>query len=173
MRHSRPLFLYFRLFNTVDSIPIGKIAGFELQTPGVGSNWSTNWATTIAHVTEWFKPTIISSTTNLSRYYIKGDPYLSGSVCRPGFESQPHHLRLAFLNLDLNYNAKRTKIKQKEAVIGPYFKKLYLFLRCRPAIQDGLSRAARLVEHPMGWRLLQTMFKWVESSWPEKIAKCL
>ena len=42
-------FFYLRLFNTVDSEYMNKIlpmTGFELQTSSVGSNHSTNWATT-------------------------------------------------------------------------------------------------------------------------------
>ena len=48
---SRPLLLYFRLFDTVDCILVTKrlpLTGFELQTSGVGCYRSTNWATTIA-----------------------------------------------------------------------------------------------------------------------------
>ena len=44
--HSRTLFLFFRLFNTVfstvDSQLILSMAGFELRISGVGSDWSTN-----------------------------------------------------------------------------------------------------------------------------------
>ena len=46
MGHSPPLFLYFRLFNTVDSKKINVrnksllMTGFELRTSGVGSNHS-------------------------------------------------------------------------------------------------------------------------------------
>ena len=42
--HSRPLFLYFRFFNTVGSEYINKISpmtGFEPRTSGVGSDHST------------------------------------------------------------------------------------------------------------------------------------
>ena len=51
MGHSRPLFLYFRLFNTADSkyiniyIKIYKflpMTGFEPRTSGIGSDRSTN-----------------------------------------------------------------------------------------------------------------------------------
>ena len=48
MGHSRPLFLYFRLFNTGDSIQVNVryksllMTGFELRTLGVGSDRSTN-----------------------------------------------------------------------------------------------------------------------------------
>ena len=46
MGHSRPLFLYFRLLNTVDSeqysIKTLLMMGFELPTSGVGSNWFAN-----------------------------------------------------------------------------------------------------------------------------------
>ena len=49
---SHPLFLYFRLFNAVDSknvqYKILSMTGFESQTSGIGSNCSTNWATTTA-----------------------------------------------------------------------------------------------------------------------------
>ena len=53
MGHFRPLILYFRLFNTVDSQQINiwykslPMTGFEPRTSGVGSDCSTNWATTI------------------------------------------------------------------------------------------------------------------------------
>ena len=51
---------------------------------------------------------------------------LSIPLCGPRFESQAHHLRL-FHSRILYYVChcveKRTKIKQKEAVIGPYLKK--------------------------------------------------
>ena len=52
-----PLFLYFRLFNTVDSKQINvqynswPMTGFELQTSGVRSDRSTNSATTTALTT--------------------------------------------------------------------------------------------------------------------------
>jgi len=37
---------------------------------------------------------------------------------------------------------------------------LYLIIpRCKPAIVDGLAKAAKLIEHPMGWRLLEKTFK--------------
>ena len=45
MGHSRPLFLYFRLFNTVDSNCTHKfllMTGFEPRTSGIGSDRSTN-----------------------------------------------------------------------------------------------------------------------------------
>ena len=51
MGHSRPLFLYFCLFNTVDSEYMNKnlpMTGFKPRTSGVGSNRSTHWATTTA-----------------------------------------------------------------------------------------------------------------------------
>ena len=51
---SRPLFLYFRLFNTVDSkmfnINFLPMTGFEPRTSEIGSDRSTNWATTTAHL---------------------------------------------------------------------------------------------------------------------------
>ena len=45
--------------------------------------------------------------------------------CGPGFESQAHHLCFFMLKLKLYccWNKKRTKINEKEAGIGPYFKK--------------------------------------------------
>ena len=48
--HSRPLFLYFRLFNKVDSkeYKIFQMTGFELRTSSLGSNHSTNSATNTA-----------------------------------------------------------------------------------------------------------------------------
>ena len=53
MGQSQPLFLYFRLFNTVDSKNVQykflPMTGFEPQTSGVGSDRSTYWATTTAH----------------------------------------------------------------------------------------------------------------------------
>ena len=48
---SRPLFIYFRLFNTVDilcSIQILPTMGLEPRTSSVGSDHSTNWTTTTA-----------------------------------------------------------------------------------------------------------------------------
>ena len=60
MGHSRPLFLYFRLFNTVDSkcskyfLPM---TGFERRTSGIGSDHSTNWATTTTLGTLLMSPT--------------------------------------------------------------------------------------------------------------------
>ena len=52
MSHSPPLFLYLCLFflnvQLVDKIL--PMLGFEPQISGVGSNCSTNWATTIAHL---------------------------------------------------------------------------------------------------------------------------
>ena len=46
MGQSRTIFLYFRLFNTVDSKNVQYnyllMTGFEPRTPGVGSNRSTN-----------------------------------------------------------------------------------------------------------------------------------
>ena len=44
----RPLFLYFHLFNTVDSTENFLMTGFETRIRGVGSDRSTNWATTTA-----------------------------------------------------------------------------------------------------------------------------
>ena len=58
MGHSRPHLLYFRLFNTVDSKQINVrfksllVCGFELRTSGIGSNRSTNWATTTARIND-------------------------------------------------------------------------------------------------------------------------
>ena len=49
MGNSRPSFLYFRLINTIDNEYMNKIspmAGFEPRTSVVGSDRSTNWATT-------------------------------------------------------------------------------------------------------------------------------
>ena len=53
--HSQLLFVYFRLFNTVDSKQVNKcsiknlpITGFEPWTSVIGSNCCTNWATTTA-----------------------------------------------------------------------------------------------------------------------------
>ena len=56
MGHSRPLLLYFRLFNTVDSKQINVrfksllVYGFEPRTSGIRSDRTTNWATTTAHL---------------------------------------------------------------------------------------------------------------------------
>ena len=50
--HSRPLFIYFRLFSTVDNKQMfNKIllmTAVELRTSGIESDHSTNWATTIS-----------------------------------------------------------------------------------------------------------------------------
>ena len=52
MGHYRPLFLYFRLFNTVDnkkwSIKDLPMTGFELWISGIRIDCSTNWGTTTA-----------------------------------------------------------------------------------------------------------------------------
>ena len=52
MGYSRPLFLYFRLLNTVESqqhlIKTLPISGLEPRTSGVGSNHFAKWATTTA-----------------------------------------------------------------------------------------------------------------------------
>ena len=51
MGHSRLLFHYVRLFNTVDSICsiyFLPITGFKPLTSGIGSDRSTNWATSTA-----------------------------------------------------------------------------------------------------------------------------
>ena len=48
--HSRPLFIYFRLFNTVDNKQmfnkILPMTGVEPRTSGIEIHRSTNWATT-------------------------------------------------------------------------------------------------------------------------------
>ena len=54
MGHSRSLFLNFCLFDTVDTkqmfyIKSFPMTGFEPRTSGVGSDRSTNWATTISN----------------------------------------------------------------------------------------------------------------------------
>ena len=46
--HPRPLFLYFRLFNTHMFLQFLPMTGFKQRTSGIGSNRSTNWATTTA-----------------------------------------------------------------------------------------------------------------------------
>ena len=52
--HSRPLFLYFRLFNTVDSKQLFDkslpTTGFDPRTSSVGCDRFTNWGTTTARV---------------------------------------------------------------------------------------------------------------------------
>ena len=56
---SRSLFLYFRLFNTVDSkcsILFLLMTGFELRTTGIGSNRCTNWASTTALLSTCCEP---------------------------------------------------------------------------------------------------------------------
>ena len=46
MRHSRPLFLYFYLYNAKNS----PMTGIELRTSGIRSDRSANWATTAAQI---------------------------------------------------------------------------------------------------------------------------
>ena len=57
MGHSRPLFIYFRLFNTVDNKQmfnkILPMTGVELGTSGIKSDRSTNWATTNSHASKF------------------------------------------------------------------------------------------------------------------------
>ena len=52
--HSRPLFIYFRLFNTVDNKQmfnkILPMTGVEPRISGIGIDRSTNWATTTSQV---------------------------------------------------------------------------------------------------------------------------
>ena len=56
MGHPRPLFLYFRLSNTqltankcsIEINIFSPLTGFEPRTSGIGSDRSTNWATTTA-----------------------------------------------------------------------------------------------------------------------------
>ena len=58
MDYCRPLFLYFRLFNTVDSkrtIYFLPMTRFEQRSSGVGSDRSSTWATT-DHSLNWPKP---------------------------------------------------------------------------------------------------------------------
>ena len=54
MGHSRPLFIYFRLFNTVDNKQmfnkILPMTGVEPRTSGIEIDRSTNWATTTSCV---------------------------------------------------------------------------------------------------------------------------
>ena len=60
MDHSLPLFLYFRLFYIVQlADKILLVFGLELQISGVGSESSTNWATTTALVSGYFIGLII------------------------------------------------------------------------------------------------------------------
>ena len=54
--HSRPIFLYFRLFNTVES-KCFPMTGFKPQTSGIGSDRSTNWDTTTAQYT-WLENSV-------------------------------------------------------------------------------------------------------------------
>ena len=54
MGYSRPLFIYFRLFNTVDNKQVNRqmfnkilpMPGVKPKTSGIKSNCSTNWAKT-------------------------------------------------------------------------------------------------------------------------------
>ena len=52
--HSQPLFIYFRLFNTVDNKQmfnkILPMSGVEPRTSGIESDRSTNWATTTSQL---------------------------------------------------------------------------------------------------------------------------
>ena len=62
MVHSGPLFLYVRLFNTVNvHFKCLPMTGFKLLTPGIGSDHSTNWATTTALVIKFNTPSISST----------------------------------------------------------------------------------------------------------------
>ena len=58
MGHTRPLFLYFSLFyfNVQLEDKISPMLGFEPRIPGVGSDCSTNWATTTALGQRTLKP---------------------------------------------------------------------------------------------------------------------
>ena len=81
MGHSWTLFLYFCLFNTVDSklwsIKILPMTGFKARTSGVGSNRSTNLATTTAQkvVTKgplWYIQREKTKRTDIRNYYKVG-----------------------------------------------------------------------------------------------------
>ena len=72
MGHSRPLFRYFRLFNTqltVNKCSMYKInlpmTGFKPRTSGIGSDHSTNWATTTARITLILFPVISNNRQKL------------------------------------------------------------------------------------------------------------
>ena len=75
MGHSRPLFLYFRLINTVDSKQIYVryktllMTEFKPWTSGIVSNRSTNWATTTAFF-KWFKRTIFLFVASFESNYL-------------------------------------------------------------------------------------------------------
>ena len=75
MGHSRPLFLYFRLINTVDSKQINVryktllMTEFKPWTSGIISNRSTNWATTTAFF-KWFKLTIFLFVASFESNYL-------------------------------------------------------------------------------------------------------
>ena len=88
MGHSRPLFLYFRLFNTQLTVAnvqyINKflpMTGFEPQTFCIRSDCSTNWATTTARLVSIWKEKTIS----VSKVYFP-DRILSGN-CRASLRS--------------------------------------------------------------------------------------
>ena len=62
--------------------------------------------------------------------------------CRPGFESQAHHLCFFNLYLSFELECEKNENKQKEAGIGPFFKKKhgieagpFLFQRPRGRLQ--------------------------------------
>ena len=60
--HSRPLFIYFCLFNTVDIKQVNKqmfnkilpMTGVDPRTSGIESERSTNWATTTSRMGQFF-----------------------------------------------------------------------------------------------------------------------
>ena len=54
MGHSRPFFLYFRLFNTVVQYKCLPMTGFEPLISGIGNDRSTNWPTTTARQMTFF-----------------------------------------------------------------------------------------------------------------------
>ena len=69
MDQSRPFFLYFRLFNTVDSKYVKwkflQMIGFEPWTSSIGSDRSTNWATTSLSICGLHSSVVLSAPTIL------------------------------------------------------------------------------------------------------------
>ena len=131
MGHSRPLFIYFRLFNTVDNKQmLNKIlpmTGVELQNSGIKSNRSTNWATTTS-----LQPSFISQ---YKRYLLVSSCTYLICCC-----SLVHHKRVKNLDTDKQSSvtrlAKNSPLWQYIISFGQFFGPFIYFIwkNCEPTL---------------------------------------
>ena len=99
MGHSWPLFLYFRLFNTVDSKQVNvqnkslPMTGFKPRTSGIRSNRSTNWATTTAPTSSVIISHLLKVITTISiyQYFLPGLVVMGRDSRSKGHEFESRH----------------------------------------------------------------------------------